>query len=133
MNKLKAAAVGIGIFAGIGGASHGPGEMLLGNVAPNNLIFKAWPGLTALGGEPAMTVVPNFIATGILTIFFGLLVAAWAGAYVERKMGGLLLILLSVVMLLVGGGIIPPFFGIAAGIIGALMNYKAAKLGADRA
>ncbi len=127
MNKLKTAAVGIGIFAGLGGASHGFGEILQGNTAPSEIMIKAWPGLTALGGEPAMTIVPNFIVTGILTIIFGLLVAAWAGVYVERKLGGLMLILLSIVLLLVGGGIVPPFFGIAAGIIGAIMNYNSAK------
>jgi hypothetical protein len=130
MKKLKAAAVIVGVFAGLSGASHGFGEMLQGNVAPSEIMIKAWPGLTALGGEPAMTIVSNLIVTGVLTIIFGLLVAAWAGTYLKRKMGGLLLILLSIVMLLVGGGIIPPLFGISAGIIGALINHNAAKHGA---
>ena len=34
MNKLKVAASALGIFTGLGGATHGPGEMLQGNVAP---------------------------------------------------------------------------------------------------
>ena len=130
MRKLRIAASAIGVFAGLGGASHGPGEILQGNLAPSDVMIKAWPSLTALGGEPAMTIVPNFIVTGVLAIIFGLLVATWAGIYVERKNGGILLILLSIVMLLVGGGIVPPFFGIVAGIIGALVNHKAAKHGA---
>ena len=127
MKKLRIAVSALGIFAGLGGASHGPGEILQGNMAPTDVMIKAWPSLTALGGEPAMTIVPNLIVTGVLTIVFGLLVAAWAGAYVEKKMGGLVLILLSIVLLLVGGGIVPPFFGVAAGIIGMLINHKAAK------
>jgi len=131
LNKTRVAASIIGIFAGLGGASHGPGEILQGNVAPTDVMIKAWPSVTALGGEPAMTIIPNFIVTGVLAIIFGVLVAAWAGAYVETKMGGLFLILLSIIMLLVGGGIVPPFFGIAAGIIGALINRNAAKQGAD--
>jgi hypothetical protein len=122
MKKLRIAASAIGIFAGLGGASHGPGEILQGNVAPSDVMIKAWPSLTALGGEPAMTIIPNFIVTGVLAIIFGLIVAAWAGAYVERRMGGLVLILLSIVLLLVGGGIIPPLFGIAAGVIGVWIN-----------
>lgn len=130
MNKLRVAASAVGIFAGVGGASHGPGEILQGNVAPANIMIQAWPGLTALHGEPAMTLIPNFVVTGILTIIMGLSVAAWAGKYIENKMGGLMLILLSVVMLLVGGGIVPPFFGIAAGLIGVLINYRMAKQGA---
>ena len=129
MNKLKAVAVGIGIFAGLGGASHGPGEMLQGNMAPSEIMIKAWPDLTVLGGEPAMTIVPSFLVTGVLTIIFGLLVAAWASKFVSRKNGGLVLILLSIIMLLVGGGLVPPMFGVAAGIIGIIHNYKTAKNG----
>ena len=130
MRKLRAAALIIGVFAGIGGASHGPGEMLQGNVAPNEIFIKAWPGLTALGGEPAMITVPSFLVTGVLTIIFGLMVAVWAAKFVPRKNGGVVLILLSIIMLLVGGGIVPPLFGVAAGIIGALINHNAAKHGA---
>ena len=123
MRKLALAASIVGIFAGLAGASHGPGEILQGNIAPSEIMIKAWPDLTLLGGEPTMTVVPSFLVTGVLTIIFGLLVAAWAGKFVSRKSGGLVLILLSIVMLLVGGGIVPPMFGVAAGII-AILNYK---------
>jgi hypothetical protein len=112
MKKLAFAASALGIFAGLGGASHGPSEMCL----------------TALNGEPAMTVVPSFLIAGVLAIIVGALVAIWAGAFVGRKSGGLLLILLSIVLLLVGEGIIPPFFGIAGGIID-LLNYGTAKKG----
>jgi len=129
MKKLRIAASAIGIFAGLGGATHGPGEILQGNVVPNSTVIETWPLLTALGGEPALTVIPNFIFAGILTIIFGLLVAAWAGKYVENRMGGLILILLSIIMLLVGGGIVPPFFGIAAGLIGVVINLRTAKQG----
>lgn len=118
LSKTRVAASAIGIFTGLGGASHGPGEMLQGNVAPSGLVIEAWPELTALAGEPAMTIVPNFLVTGVLTIIFGLLVAIWAAKFVQRKHGGLFLILLSVIMLLVGGGLFPPVFGVAAGIIG---------------
>lgn len=128
MKKLKAAAIILGVFAGVGGASHGPGEILQGNMAPSTTMIEAWPSLTALGGEPAMTIIPNFTVTGVLAILVGLLVAVWAGFYIERKAGGLLLVLLSIMLLLVGGGIVPPFFGIAAGIIGALVNHNAAKM-----
>ena len=133
MKKLRIAASALGLFAGIGGASHGPGEILQGNVVPTDFMIEAWPSLTALGGEPAMTIVPNLIVTGVLTIVFGLLVAAWAGKYVETPLGGLLLILLSIVLLLVGGGMVPPFFGVAGGIVGALINHNATKHGANSA
>jgi len=118
LSKTRVAASALGIFAGLGGASHGPGEILQGNMAPDGLVIEAWPELTALAGEPAMTIIPSFLVTGILTIIFGLIVAVWAAKFVQRKNGGLVLILLSIIMLLVGGGLFPPVFGVAAGIIG---------------
>lgn len=118
LSKTRVAASAIGIFGGLGGASHGPGEMLQGNIAPNGLVIEAWPELTVLAGEPAMTIIPSFLVTGVLTVIFGLLVAVWAAKFVQRKNGGLVLIFLSIIMLLVGGGLFPPVFGVAAGIIG---------------
>jgi len=93
MKKLAVAALILGVFAGISGASHGPGEMLQGNVAPNGVMIQAWPKLTALGGEPAMTILPSFLTAGILAIILGAIVAVWAGGFDGRKNGGLLLIL----------------------------------------
>ena len=116
--SIRVLASALGIFAGLGGASHGPGEILQGNVAPNGVIIKAWPGLSSLNGEPAMTIAPSFLVTGILAIIFGIIVAVWAGAFVHRRYGGLLLVLLSITMLLVGGGIVPPLLGIVAGVVG---------------
>ena len=114
----------LGIFAGIGGASHGPGEILQGDIAPSGIIIEAWPSLTLLGGEPAMTLIPNFRVSGIVTVFSGLAVTIWAATRIQSKNGGLVLILLSIMMLLVGGGLIPPLFGVVAGIIGARVTKK---------
>jgi len=127
LSKTRAAASIIGIFAGLSGASHGLGEILQGNTAPSGIMIEAWPGLTSLRGEPAMTIVPNFLVSGVLTIIFGLLVAIWAAKFVQRKNGGLVLILLSIIMLLVGGGLIPPIFGVIAGIIGTRIKHSATK------
>jgi len=129
MNKLKVAASALGIFAGLGGPVHGPGEILQGNVAPSNIVFEAWPGFTALSGEPAMTIIPNLLVTGILAIIVGVLLSVWSAKFVSRKHSGLVMILLSIVLLLVGGGLIPPLFGIAAGVLATVFNYKRAKNG----
>ncbi|HEX9907506.1 MAG TPA: hypothetical protein VGB78_03445 [Thermoplasmata archaeon] len=105
----------LGLFAGIGGASHGPGEMLQGSTAPTGLMIEAWPGLTALNGEPAMTLIPNYLVTGVLATVMGLAVGTWTATSVGKRNGGLILILLSVLMLLVGGGLMPLIPGVAAG------------------
>jgi hypothetical protein len=114
----------LGIFAGIGGASHGPGEILQGNMAPSGILIEAWPSLTSLDGAPAMTFITNFSVTGIVTVITGVAVTIWAATRIQSKNGGLVLILLSTMMLLVGGGLLPPVFEVLTGIIGARARQK---------
>jgi hypothetical protein len=110
-----------GTLAGLAGIEHGIGEILQGNVAPEGLWILSWPEsgeFDILAGEPAMTVVPNFLATGILAILVSLTFLVWATVFVERRHSGLILMLLSVVMLLVGAGFGPPLLGILVGVVG---------------
>lgn len=116
MGRISSVARVLGAFAGLSGASHGIGEMLQGNIAPGSLVFPAWPSLTVLNGEPAMSVLPNMLVTGAVTIAVGLLAAVWAWHYMSGRGGATIMALLSAVMLLVGGGIFPPLFGIMAGV-----------------
>jgi hypothetical protein len=133
MKKLAIVSSALGIFTGLGGATHGPGAMLQGNIAPSGIEFKAWPSLTVLNGEPAMTIIPSLLVTGILTILVGIVVAIWSAKYVHHKNSGLILIALTALLLLVGGGIIPPFFGFAAGIIAMISSYRTTKIGGGNA
>lgn len=119
MSKSRIAASILGVFAGLGGGVfHGVGEILQGSVTPDGIYIQAWPIMQATAGEPAMTIVPNFLLTGILAIIMGIVVTIWSVRYIKRKNGGLILILLSIIMLLLGGGIIPPIIGVIGGIIG---------------
>lgn len=106
-----------GVLAGIGGFTHGVGEVLQGASSPAGVIFDSWtdePMATNLGGEPAMTLVPNLLLTGILTMLASLAVIAWSAAWTGHRWYGRVLLLLSVVMLLVGGGFAPPLIGMLA-------------------
>jgi hypothetical protein len=117
-----------GVLAGIGGLMHGPGEILQGNVAPGGIAFNSWtvePIATNVGGEPAMSLVPNLLISGVLTILVSAAVIVWAAAFVGTRRGGVILILLSVLMLLVGGGFAPPLIGILAGVAGLGINAQA--------
>lgn len=125
MDKTRFTASLLGIFAGIGGGIfHGFGEILQGNAAPNGIYIQAYPTMQATAGEPAMTIVPNFLVTGILAIIMGIIVTIWAALFIERKNGGIILILLSILMLLFGGGIIPPLIGIIGGVIGTRIKME---------
>ena len=117
----------LGIFAGVGGASHGPGEIPQGNIAPSGVLIEAWPALTSLAGEPATTLIPSFSVSGILTVMIGVAVTIWAATRIQSKSGALVLILLSTMMLFVGGGLIPPALGVVAGIIGVRVMQKCLK------
>jgi hypothetical protein len=125
LSAARIAASIFGVLAGLGGITHGIGEVLQGPVAPNGIWIYSWtqgPIATNMGGEPGITIVPNLLVTGILTIIISLFVIIWAAIHVPRKIGGRILILLSVIMLLVGGGVGPPIMGILAGVAGLGIN-----------
>ena len=69
-----------------------------------------------MGGEPGLTIIPNMLVTGLLTIVVSLAVIVWSLSFVQREHGGLVLFLLTFGMLLVGGGFGPPVVGMLAAI-----------------
>lgn len=128
-SAARIAALIFGILAGLGGITHGIGEVLQGNAVPEGIWIYSWtqgPIASNMGGEPGITIVPNLLVTGILTIIVSMTVIIWASFFVQKKNGGRILILLSVIMLLVGGGVGPPIIGILAGIAGSGINASSA-------
>jgi len=119
MNKsLRVIISTFGAIIGLMGFEHGLGETLQGNVIPSGLMIPSWPDsafFNVLAGEPAMTIIPNLLITGILAILVSLVYTVWAVLFVQCKHGGLVLILLSILMLPVGGGIFPPILGLLIG------------------
>jgi hypothetical protein len=116
----------LGALVGLAGVEHGIGEMLQGTVRPDGLFIMSWPDAAALeilSGEPALTVIPNLLATGVLAVLVGLAVAVWSIWFTSRRHGGLVLVALSVALLLVGGGLAPP-------LMGAMLGAVATRIGA---
>lgn len=128
-------AVPCGVLAGIGGFTHAIGEVLQGGASPSGIVFDSWtrePMATNLGGEPAMTLVPNLLLAGILTMLASVAVIAWSAVCPGHRWYGRVLLLLSVVMLLVGGGFAPPLIGMLAAVAamaGRRRRVPAATLG----
>lgn len=116
-----------GAFAGFGGLEHGYFEILQGNGRPENIMIASM-GAPCVPEEiwhicePAMTIVPNFLVTGILSMVLGLITMVWAIAFVRRAQSGMILALLSFGLLLFGGGIFPPLIGIIGGVVGTRIN-----------
>jgi hypothetical protein len=116
-----------GGLAGVGGTVHGVGEVVQGSRSTGAMLFNSWAdGRIArnLGGEPAMSLIPDLLLTGILTIVASLAVLAWAVTSLERPHAGGRLVLLCTVMLLVGGGFGPPVLGMLAGAAGAAAQAR---------
>ncbi len=99
----KIVATWLGIVAGIAGLEHGYFEILQGNAKPASLMFPSMgppcvPEEVWNACEPSMSILPNFLVTGILAIMISLLIMMWSAAFVHLKKGEAVLILLSVVL-----------------------------------
>ena len=115
----------LGILAGIMGIEHGIGEVLEGYRPTDGIFILSWPDsefFEIMSGEPAMTIVPNYLVTGMLAIFFScLFLVVFVKSSLDRKaitvLFGLLLL-----MLLTGGGFGPPILGMIAVLIALKRN-----------
>lgn len=72
-SAARGTALIFGVLAGLGGLTHGIGEVLQGNVKPGGIIINSWtqgPIATNMGGEPGMTIVPSLLITGYSRSWF---------------------------------------------------------------
>ena len=126
-HAIRVAAFVLGLYAGLLGTAHGYFETLQGDVVPSGIM------ITAIGSPcqadsawhaclPAVTIVPDFFATGVLALVFSLIALLCAARFIKRKNGGEVLIALSILMFLVGGGFTPAYVGILAGIAGTRVD-----------
>ena len=115
----------LGILAGIMGIEHGIGEVLEGNQPPEGVFILSWPDsafFEIMSGEPALTIIPNYLVTGVLAIFFS---SIFLVVLVKSSLNGKVITLLFVLlflMLLTGGGFGPPILGIIAVLIALKRN-----------
>ncbi len=120
LTTMRTLAAAGGLLAGIGGFVHGIGEVLQGSGAPEGVVFDSWAtgGIADnLGGEPAMSLVPDLLVSGVLTLAVSVAVAVWAVRFAGRRYGGRGLAAGSLLMLLVGGGFGPPVLGLLAALV----------------
>ena len=107
------------------GIEHGIGEVLEGYRPTESIFILSWPTsafFEIMAGEPAMTLIPNYLVTGLLAILFSsifLVVLVKPG--LDRKAITILFTLL-ILMLLTGGGFGPPLLGIIAVLIALKRN-----------
>lgn len=115
----------LGILAGIMGIEHGIGEALEGYRPTDSVFILSWPDsafFEIMSGEPAMTIIPNYLVTGLLAIFFSsVFLVVFVKPSLDRKTT-IVLFALLILMLLTGGGFGPPILGIVAVLIALKRN-----------
>ncbi|MHC1784856.1 MAG: hypothetical protein AB9891_19245 [Anaerolineaceae bacterium] len=116
-----------GTIIGLMGIEHGIGEILQGPVLPAGLSFSSWHDskfFEVLSGEPAFSLVPNMLITGILACVFSAAYILWVSIYPENKHSRTVMIILAALMFLTGGGFFPPFFAIIIGLFSHRLHQK---------
>ncbi len=126
MNKAtRTIASTMGVILGIAGLDHGLFETWQGNVPTPGLIIQAIGERQRLwthGTEEAFSLVPNFLATGILAMLAALGVVIWSVVFLHKKHGPTVFLLLCVLLFLVGGGIAQIVFFIPAWLAATRIN-----------
>lgn len=125
MSALRTTATTFGVYAGLLGMDHGFFETLQGNTATHGIKILAVNPFALpfpFGHEPALTIIPNFLATGIVAMLVGLSIVIWSGWFVQTQHGGSILFLLTITLLFVGGGFGPITLLIPASIAAAKID-----------
>jgi hypothetical protein len=125
INATRIVASSFGVLVGLAGIDHGIFEILQGNVAPDSLLIDAIGPAQRFwehGRETALTIVPSYLASGILAVILGSLVVVWAAAFVRQRRGALVLLALSVALFLVGGGFAPIVMALLASLAAARID-----------
>lgn len=104
----------LGILLAFAGFEHGLFASLQGNQPTESLGIQTigkdmqwW----AYGGEDAITLVPNFLLTGILAMLVSIVIVIWSLKFLQRRNTIHIFLLLFILLVLVGGGMgFIPFF-----------------------
>ncbi len=109
-----------GGWIGLMGMEHGVGAILQGSISPAHWMYPSWPEskfFAILGGEPAITVIPNLLVTGIAAMILSLAYCVCAVFLIHRRGVGWGMMGLAILMLPFGGGVFPPVLGLMIGAV----------------
>jgi hypothetical protein len=98
----------LGITLAIAAFHHGFFEFLQGNKATDSILIQAigeqhrfW----VHGTEEAITIIPNYLVSGLLTMAISIFAAIWSVTFIDRKHGSMVFLLTFIALTLVGGGL----------------------------
>lgn len=105
----------MGAVMALAAFEHGLGDALQGPVAPASIFIQSWPTSAfyrSLSGEPAMTLIPNLLISGIATMTLSIALSVWVLGFVDRRHSAVIIAAASMALLIVGGGFGPPVLGL---------------------
>jgi MFS family permease len=122
-NALRVVALAFGVGAALLGFEHGYFETLQGDVPTNGVLISAigppCQQATAWHAcEPAFTLLPSFLVSGLLAMAIAVVVMVWAAAVAPRRHGGAALLVFVIALFLVGGGFVTLLIGVV-GVVAA--------------
>jgi hypothetical protein len=116
INATRIVVVAFASLCGVTGIMAGYFEILQGSSAPDGFIisyigpeFSMWKTYNIydlLETYSAITIIPNFLFTGILSIIVSCLVIMWAVLFIHKKYGIIIFFMLSLTQLIVGGAFV---------------------------
>ena len=116
IKATRIVSVAFAMLCGFTGIIAGFFEVFQGNVAPDDLMistigpeysmWKTYELSELMETYSALTVIPNFVVTGILAIVVSCIVIVWGIWFIHRKRGVTIFFLLSIFQFLVGGSFV---------------------------
>jgi hypothetical protein len=125
LNATRVIATTIGVIFGISGFNHGFFEFLQGNTPADGIVIQAIGEAQRFwveGTEPAFTMIPNFLISGLLSMALGLTIVIWSLRFIQTRYGRTVYLALFILLFLVGGGIGQIIFFIPAWAFATQMN-----------
>lgn len=98
----------LGITLAIAAFHHGFFELLQGNNATAGLLIQAigeQQRFWVHGTEEAITIIPNYLVSGLLTMAISIFAAIWSVKFIDRKYGSIIFLSSFIALTLVGGGL----------------------------
>ena len=116
IKAIRIVVIAFAMLCGFTGIIAGYFEILQGNVAPDgiiistigpeNIMWKTYSIYELMEPYSALTIIPNFLLTGIAAIIVSCLVIIWAVGFIHKKHGVIVFLFLSILQLLVGGAFV---------------------------
>ncbi|MGB0066105.1 MAG: hypothetical protein WBP85_16805 [Terracidiphilus sp.] len=108
INATRFIVATVGVLFALAGIDHGFFETLQGYTPTPGFIIHAigeHNRMWVYGTEDALTLIPNFVVSGIVAIGISLLIAVWSVGFVQKKHGSTIFLLLFIFLFLSGGGL----------------------------